>query len=259
MQHKINFGNASLFVIVTGSQRFCVVGCYIPPTNLSTLPQVKQTLIECSKGHIPLLLGDLNVNLRAPRVVEDVVGVTNLSTHSCQQSCGHTQGRWMWRITRGRRWVTSQCDYFLGRATNRRKFPSVRLCIPYNHNSDHCAIIAKICAGSVTKMTTYCKQMARFPIALPPGPQDELTTLFDEPDPTGSTMQPMYVCPHMGAHQQKGSATTSREADAAGSLSLWKANHCRAQGRLRKMHSGDHGVKQRASHDWRTKGCVVEH
>jgi hypothetical protein len=104
--------NVLSFVIVTGSQRFYAVGCYIPPTNLSTLPQVKQALNECPQGHTPLLIGDLNVNLCAPRderdeqiaeVVEDVCGLTDLSKHFCQRSHGHTRGRWMWRMRRGRR------------------------------------------------------------------------------------------------------------------------------------------------------------
>jgi hypothetical protein len=66
--------------------------------------------------------------------------------------------------------------YFLGRATNRRKFCSVRLRTPYNHDSYHRAIVTEICAGNATKMTAYRKQMARFPIKLP----HELTTLFEE-------------------------------------------------------------------------------
>jgi hypothetical protein len=90
------------FVVVTGSQRFYVVRCYIPPTNLSTLPKIKQALNEKPKGHTPLLIGDLNVNLCAPRdgrderiaeVVEDVCGLTDLSKHFLQQSRGHTWGR----------------------------------------------------------------------------------------------------------------------------------------------------------------------
>jgi hypothetical protein len=170
-----------------GSQRFYAVGCYILPTNLSTLPQVKQALNKCPQGHTPLLIGDLNVNLCAPRderdeqiaeVVEDVCGLTDLSKHFCQQSRGHTRGRWMWRMRRGRRWVTSQCDYFLGQATNRSKYCSIRLCTPYNHVSDHQLIITTIRAGNAAKMTAYRERLAKFPVKLPWGPQDELTTLF---------------------------------------------------------------------------------
>ena len=45
--------NVLPFVIVTESQCFYDVGCYIPPTDLSTLPQVKQALNKCPKGHTP--------------------------------------------------------------------------------------------------------------------------------------------------------------------------------------------------------------
>jgi hypothetical protein len=48
--------NVLSFVIVMGSQLFYAVGCYIPPTNLSTLPQVEQALNECPQGHNPLQL-----------------------------------------------------------------------------------------------------------------------------------------------------------------------------------------------------------
>jgi hypothetical protein len=85
-----------------GSQCFYAVGCYILPTDLSTLPQVEQALNECPQGHTPLLIGDLNVNLCTPRderdkqiaeVVENICGLTDLSKHFCQQSRGHMRGR----------------------------------------------------------------------------------------------------------------------------------------------------------------------
>jgi hypothetical protein len=82
--------NMLSFVIVTGSQSFYVVGCYIPPNNLCTLPQVKQALDKCPKGHTPLLIRDLNIDLCAPwdmrderiaEEIEDVCGLTDLSKH----------------------------------------------------------------------------------------------------------------------------------------------------------------------------------
>jgi hypothetical protein len=113
------------------------------------------------------------------KVVEDVMGLTNLSQHFHQRSHDSVRGRWMWRMRRGRRWISSQCDYFLGRATNCRKYYSIWLRIPNHHNSDHRAIVANIRMGSVTKMAAYRKRMAKFPIKLPGGPQDELCTLFE--------------------------------------------------------------------------------
>jgi hypothetical protein len=70
------------------------------------------------------------------------------------------------------------CDYVLGRATNRRKYCSVRLRTPRHHESDHRAIITNIRAGSATRMAAYRKRMAEFPLKLPSGPQDELCAMF---------------------------------------------------------------------------------
>ena len=118
--------------------------------------------------------------IQIAEAVEDVMGLCDLSTHFLQRSRGLTQGRWAWQMRRGRRWITSQCDYFLGRRTDRKKFRGVCLRTPYHHNSDHCAIITKICVGSAMKMAAYRKQMAKFPIKLPLGPQTELCSLFEE-------------------------------------------------------------------------------
>jgi hypothetical protein len=114
-------------VFVTGSQQYYAVGCYIPPNNLSILTTVKQAWNECPRGHTPILLGNLNVNLHAPsnkrdkritEAVKDVVGLVDVSKHFCQKFRGTMRGRWTWRMRRGRRWTTSQCDYFLGWVTN---------------------------------------------------------------------------------------------------------------------------------------------
>jgi hypothetical protein len=106
------------------------------------------------------------------------MGLTNLSRHFLQRSRGSVRGRWTWRMRRGRRWVSSQCDYVLSRATNRGKYCSIRLRTPCHHNSDHRAIITNIRAGSATRMAAYRKWMAKFPFKLPSGPQDELCTLY---------------------------------------------------------------------------------
>jgi hypothetical protein len=99
---RIRGPNMLSFVVVTGSQRFYVVGYYIPPTVLSTLPQVEQALKEFPTGQTPLLIRDLNDNLHTPRderdkriaeVVEDICRLTDLSKHFRQLSCGHTRGR----------------------------------------------------------------------------------------------------------------------------------------------------------------------
>ncbi len=46
--------------------RFFVVGCYIPPSDLETLTDVKQAWQACPAGARPLLVGDLNFNFFCP-------------------------------------------------------------------------------------------------------------------------------------------------------------------------------------------------
>jgi hypothetical protein len=109
---RIRGSNVLTFVLVTGSCQFFAVGCYIPPNNLNTLMTIEQAWNECPRGHIPLLLGDLNIKLRSPRderdeqiakVVEDVMGLTGLSQHFHQRSRDSVWGRWTWQMRRGRR------------------------------------------------------------------------------------------------------------------------------------------------------------
>jgi hypothetical protein len=59
--------NVITLVVVTGVERYYAVGCYIPPNNLTTLTHVERAWNNCHKGHIPILLGDLNINLVSPR------------------------------------------------------------------------------------------------------------------------------------------------------------------------------------------------
>ena len=72
------------------------------------------------------MLGGLNVNLAAPiderdeMIAElvDTMALVDLSNHFCQQQGNISQGRWTRWMRRGRHWISSQCDYILGRATN---------------------------------------------------------------------------------------------------------------------------------------------
>jgi hypothetical protein len=160
-----------------------------PTKHLSTLRWIKQAWNKCPKELTPVIFGDFNIYLCATRdkrdemtteMVENVMGLTDLSKHFCQRSHGTMQGRWTWRMRRGRRWISSQCDYFLGRATNRTRYCSICLCTSNCHDLDYCAIITKICKGSEKRMSAYCKQMEKILIKLPWGPQEELCTLFEK-------------------------------------------------------------------------------
>jgi len=114
--------------LMMGSTQFFVVGCYIPPSDLETVVCINKAGRECLKGAHPILVGDLNLNLQAPRseredtIAEqvDVMNLFNMSRHFCQHLGSRLWGRWTWWMRREGRWISSQCNYFLGRETNRR-------------------------------------------------------------------------------------------------------------------------------------------
>lgn len=139
--------------LMMGSIRFFVVGCYIPPNDLEALACVDKAWRECPTGAHPILVGDLNVNLRAPRTEReemiaeqvDAMDLVDMSRHFRQRSGKRLRGRWTWRMRREGRWISSQCDYFLGRETDRRRFRRVSVRMPRYH-SDHRALVAVIYA-----------------------------------------------------------------------------------------------------------------
>jgi hypothetical protein len=118
--------NMLSFQLVLGATRWYIMGCYIPPTNLTTLMHINEAWRACPKGCLPILLRDLNINLAALRNKRDdtiadqvdAMALIDMSNHFHQWRGRRSRGRWAWRMSRGRRWVSSQCDYVLGRATN---------------------------------------------------------------------------------------------------------------------------------------------
>ncbi len=118
--------NVLPFQLVLGTTRWYIVGCCIPPINLTTLTHVDEAWQAYPKGCLPILLGDLNINLAAPcnehddTIAEQVnaMALINMTSHFCQWCRRRSRGRWTWRMRRERWWVSSQCDYILGRETN---------------------------------------------------------------------------------------------------------------------------------------------
>ncbi len=83
-------------MVVSGGKHYYyyAVGCYIPLTNLTTLVHIKAAWNECPKGHIPLLLGDLNIKLTSPWNEQDeliaehvgnAMGLVDVSRHFKQR------------------------------------------------------------------------------------------------------------------------------------------------------------------------------
>ena len=155
----------------------------------SFVTHVNEAWWACPKGCHPILLGDLNVNLAAPRNKcddtianqVDAMALTDMSNHFCQRRGRRSWGRWTWRMRRGRRWVSSQCDYVLGRATNLGQWiRHVSVRTPYCHDSNHRTIVAEICAGGGREMATYQKRCRCFPLKIPRGHRAELVSKYKE-------------------------------------------------------------------------------
>ncbi len=156
--------NMLSFQLVLGATRWYIMGCYIPPTNLTTLTHVNEAWRACPKGCLPILLGDLNVNLAALRNKRDdtiadqvdAMALIDVSNHFCQRRGRSSQGRWTWRMRRGEQWVSSQCDYILGRETDLGQWIwRISVQTPFCHDSNHRTIVAEIRAGGRREMAKY--------------------------------------------------------------------------------------------------------
>ena len=105
---RIESANVLSFRVVSGELKFYVVGCYIPPSDLTTLDQVRAAWARCPKGFRPLLLGDLNLNLESPRDERDAeiaaqvdhMDLADMTQHFLQRRRRRTRGRWTWRHRR---------------------------------------------------------------------------------------------------------------------------------------------------------------
>ena len=185
---RIESANVLTFRVVSGELKFYVVGCYIPPSDLTTLDQVRAAWARCPKGFRPMLLGDLNLNLESPRdereeEIAEQLDAYDLTDMGCQFSPRRrrrARGRWTWRMRRQGRWISSQLDYVLARMGDRRRFKKVALCDPWYSNSDHRAVVATLWAGSQRKMSNYRRRHCRFPLRRPAGPLTPTETMFEE-------------------------------------------------------------------------------
>ena len=96
------------------------------------------------------------------------MGLMDISRHLCQpRKRRQCQGRWIWRMRRRGRDISSQTDYLLVPERNRWDFQGVTLKAPRHHNTNHQAVIATINAGSAAKLARYRRKRCRFPISMP--------------------------------------------------------------------------------------------
>ena len=63
---QICMPNLLTFQLIIGDERFYCMGIYIPPTDTMGVEDLRGAWDACPEGCIPIFLGDLNVNVRAP-------------------------------------------------------------------------------------------------------------------------------------------------------------------------------------------------
>ena len=139
----------SFELILNEEERFFAVGCYLAPSDKEGEARrlVAQALRDKPAGTMPLVIGDLNANLDAPRSREEEVLSHDMAEHDLECASRHfrvrcgrrrgrgrrLRGRWTWRQAREnatrlgeRRWVRSRPDYILVPAAERKRVKSVR-------------------------------------------------------------------------------------------------------------------------------------
>jgi hypothetical protein len=136
--------NLMSFPLVTGNERFYVMGIYIPPNCTLGVDDLRVAWEACPANCTPLVVRDLNIwfevpaDKRADAIVDllEEINTTNLSCSFLPQQCSQQwrQARWTFRMRRGREWCNSQPDYLLGNKCINKRLRRVALCLPQYHN-----------------------------------------------------------------------------------------------------------------------------
>jgi hypothetical protein len=181
--------NLLTFQLVTGEERYFVMGAYIPLADTTGVDDLRTAWAARPANCKPLLVGDLNIDFRTPRTQReeiiadflDEINVVDTSRRFIQRK-GRRQGpgaQWTWRQRRGGRWYHSQPDYIMARGVDTKAFRSVGFRQPRFHDSDHRAVVANISRGRKGRIKKYRRSRQKFPLQLAPlGEQDGVTRLF---------------------------------------------------------------------------------
>ena len=189
--------NVMSCMLVTASRRFGVVGAYLPPADTDTLDYLTAALDCFPRDCIPVVLGDLNVDLDDLRTARDHAIATELMAHSLLNLLHHYRQRRRYRhchtwsqLRQGER-VSSRCDYILSTSTH--WFRNVALRTPSLFGSDHLLILADLHLSPLLEHWSYTKGRARLPLKLPkygPLTRAELSNLTPRPRPSARERRP---------------------------------------------------------------------
>ena len=153
---------------------------------------MEQALRDKPEGSMPLVIGDLNANLDAPRSRREEVlsqllageGLGCATRHFQVRRRKHVRGRWTFRREWSeasrlgdRQWIRTRPDYFLIGEEERKRVKRCRWVFPPHHNSDHRALVVKIRSRGGLKR--YSKKRETLPVdPLKVGEGSELEDMF---------------------------------------------------------------------------------
>jgi hypothetical protein len=160
--------NVMSCILVTGRRRQPLVGAYIPPADVSTIGYIETALDRFTEGPAPLLLGDLNVNLRAPTGAREAQIAAMVASYGLNDMLLHFKQRRRyrdgatWRQTRQGEVVKGWCDYILG--TKRRFFRKVVIRDPRCFSSDHFLVMGQLMSKPYRSHRRYLNGRRSYPL-----------------------------------------------------------------------------------------------
>ena len=81
--------NLLTFQLVTGYERFYVMGTYIPPNDTTGVDALRRAWEACPADCVPLVMGNLNIDFEHPHIareedIADMLDKINLVDLSCK-------------------------------------------------------------------------------------------------------------------------------------------------------------------------------
>jgi hypothetical protein len=181
--------NLLTFQLITGYERFYVMGIYIPPNDTMGVDALWAAWNACPDGCAPIVIGDSNTSFEHPRDKReeaianllDEISLVDSSHKFCLRQCWlqSARRRWTWRQKRTGSRHHSQPDYIMAREGDIWYFWKGVFRSPLAHNSDHHAVVATFRARKTRWLTAYCCCRQRLPLRLPPKPHNKLTHTFE--------------------------------------------------------------------------------
>jgi hypothetical protein len=235
-------------LIVTGDKRMPLIGAYLPPSSLDSLPDFEEAL-NCFNGYTNIVVaGNFNADihdLTKPRnqtvaACFAAYGLFDLLSHFRQWKAFRHNKTW-YQVRQGTLYQ-SRCDYILG--TDRRLFETVGLRDPRSYSTNHLMLRGRLLRRPTKCHRRYLHGRRQFPLKVPAmGPLTQADTLYRElksliniPAPTPRSNPPRWM-----------SATTLRLIDTRAALRRNK-HHSRQQARVLTGQ-----IKQSLRLDWRRR------